>query len=160
MSRPFSYTQTILEGFIFQTECTRVRKHVTWKKFRSVRDLNPWPLRCRYSALPTELTSQLGAGLKSTTSLVVFLAARISYIRFFAAVHIYEFHISKIIIHDLNGLFGPNVLTSSQLASYLSWQSAAPVSQRSWVQIPYEPEFFSGLNSTTSSVVFLAAGIS
>ena len=31
-----------------------------WKKFRSVRDLNPWPLRC--SALPTELTSQLGPG--------------------------------------------------------------------------------------------------
>ena len=33
-----------------------------WKKFRPVRDLNPWPLRYRYSALPTELTSQLGAG--------------------------------------------------------------------------------------------------
>ena len=24
--------------------------------------MNPWPLRYRYSALPTELTSQLGAG--------------------------------------------------------------------------------------------------
>ena len=34
----------------------------TWKKFRPVRDLNPWPLRYRCSALPTELTSQLGAG--------------------------------------------------------------------------------------------------
>ena len=32
------------------------------KKFRPVRDLNPWPLRYRCSALPTELTSQLGAG--------------------------------------------------------------------------------------------------
>ena len=34
----------------------------TWaveKKFRPVRDLNPWPLRYRCSALPTELTSQL-----------------------------------------------------------------------------------------------------
>ena len=30
--------------------------------------------------------------------------------------------------------------------------SAIPV-QRSWVQIPYWPEFVSGLNSTTSSVV-------
>ena len=29
-----------------------------WKKFRPVRDLNPWPLRYRCSALPTELTSQ------------------------------------------------------------------------------------------------------
>ena len=29
---------------------------------RPVRDLKPWPLRYRCSALPTELTSQLGAG--------------------------------------------------------------------------------------------------
>ena len=33
-----------------------------WKKFRPVRDLNPWPLRYQCSALPTELTSQLRAG--------------------------------------------------------------------------------------------------
>ena len=33
-----------------------------WKKFRPVRDLNPWPMRYRCSALPTELTSQMGAG--------------------------------------------------------------------------------------------------
>ena len=33
-----------------------------WKKFRPVRDLNPWPLRYRCSVLPTELTSQLRAG--------------------------------------------------------------------------------------------------
>ena len=46
----------------------------------------------------------------------MFLAARISYIRFFTAVQIYEFHISKIIIHHLDGIFGPNILTSSQLA--------------------------------------------
>ena len=32
------------------------------KKFRPVRDLNPWPLRYWCSALPTEITSQLGAG--------------------------------------------------------------------------------------------------
>ena len=31
--------------------------------------------------------------------------------------------------------------------------------QRSRVQIPYGPEFFSGLISTTSSVVFIAARI-
>ena len=46
----------------------------------------------------------------------MFLAARISYIHLFTAVQIYEFHISKIIIHHLDGLFGPNILTSSQLA--------------------------------------------
>ena len=34
------------------------------KKFRPVRDLNPWTLRYQSSALPTELTSQLGAGSK------------------------------------------------------------------------------------------------
>ena len=38
----------------------------------------------------------------------------------------------------LDCLFGPNILTSSQLVS------AAPVSQRSWVKIPYGPEFFPG----------------
>ena len=98
------------------------------------------------------------SGLISTTSSVVFMAARISYILFFTAVHIYDFHISTIIIHHLDGLFGPNIMTSSQLVCQLSWQSSASVLQRSWVQIPYRPEFFfSGLISTTSSVVFIAA---
>ena len=46
---------------------------------------------------------------------VVFIATRISYILFFMAVHIYDFHISTIIIHHLDGLFGPNIMTSSQL---------------------------------------------
>ena len=46
----------------------------------------------------------------------MFLAARISYIRLFTALQIYELHIFKIIIHHLDGLFGPNILTSSQLA--------------------------------------------
>ena len=44
----------------------RVNIVKTWMKaifkFRPVRNLNPWPLRYRCSALPTELTSQLGAG--------------------------------------------------------------------------------------------------
>ena len=84
---------------------------------------------------------------------------RIAYIRFFTAVHIYDFHIFPVIIHHLEGLFGSNVMTSSQLACQLNWQSGAPVSQRSWVQIPYRPEFFSGLISTTRSVVFIAARI-
>ena len=54
--------------------------------------------------------------LLSTTNPAVFLAARISYIRLFTAVQLYEFHISNIIIHHLDGLFGPNILTKSQLA--------------------------------------------
>ena len=33
----------------------------TWINLRPVRDLNPWPLRYRCSALPTEPTSKLGA---------------------------------------------------------------------------------------------------
>ena len=37
------------------------------------------------------------SGLISITSSVVFIAARISYIRFFTAVQIYDFHISTII---------------------------------------------------------------
>ena len=37
---------------------------------------------------------------------------------------------------------------------------AAPVSQRSWVQIPYKPKiFFSGLIFTTAQVVFITAKI-
>ena len=38
-------------------------------------------------------------------------------------------------------------------------RSAAPVSQRSGVQDPYGPDFFLGLISTTSSIVFIAARI-
>ena len=79
---------------------------------------------------------------------------------FFTTVHEHDFHIFPvIIIHLLEGLFGSNFMSSSQLAFQLSWQSAAPVSQRSWVQIPYGPEFFPGLISTSSSVVFIAARI-
>ena len=68
--------------------------------------------------------------------------------KLFQLFHIYDFHISTIIIRHLDGSFGSNIMTSSQ------------VSQRSWVQIPYGPDFFSGLISTTSSVVFIAARIS
>ena len=45
-------------------------------------------------------------------------------------------------IHQFTGLFGSNIMIGSQLACQLSWQSAAPVSQRSWVPIPYRPQFF------------------
>ena len=110
--------------------------------------------------IQTNQSSPCFSGLISTTSSIVFLAARILYVCFFTAVHIYEFHISKIIIHHLDDVFGPNILTSSELACQVSWQSSAPVSQWSWVQIQYGPEFFSGLISTTSSVVFLAVRIS
>ena len=34
----------------------------------------------------------------------------------FTAMQKYEFHISIIIIHHLDGLFGPNISTSSQFA--------------------------------------------
>ena len=33
-----------------------------WKKFRPVQDWNPWLLWYQCSALPTKLTSQVGAG--------------------------------------------------------------------------------------------------
>ena len=35
----------------------------------------------------------------------------------------------------------------------------APVLQRSWVKIPYRPEFFSGLIFTTAQVVHITARI-
>ena len=40
----------------------RSNENEAWKKFRLVGDYNPWPLQYRCSALPTEPTSQLGAG--------------------------------------------------------------------------------------------------
>ena len=62
-------------------------------------------------------------------------------------------------IHRFDGFFGTNIRTSSQLACYVCWWSAAPVSQRSWVQIPYGPEFVSGLIFTAAWVVFITAKI-
>ena len=40
---------------------------------------------------------------------------RITHIRFFNR-SAYDFHIFKVIIHHLDGLFGSNIMTSSQLA--------------------------------------------
>ena len=55
----------------------------------------------------------------------------------------------------LHGFFGTNIVTSFQLACQLNWQSTAPVLQRSWIQIPYRPEFFSGLIFITAQVVMI-----
>ena len=40
-----------------------------------------------------------------------------------------------------------------------NYSGQVSVSQRSWVQIQYGPEFFAGLIFTTSSVVFITARI-
>ena len=50
-------------------------------------------------------------------------------------------------INHFMGLLGTKLTTSSQFACQLSWQSIASVSQRSWVQIPYN---FLGLIFTTA----------
>ena len=42
-------------------------------------------------------------------------------------------------VHHIKGLLRTNKMTSSQLE-----ENFAPVSQRSWVQLPYEREFFLG----------------
>ena len=62
--------------------------------------------------------------LLSNTSSVVFLAARISWIRFFTAVQIYEFHISQIIKGTwVAHFFGPcAVSTQNALESLLLLQ--------------------------------------
>ena len=52
-----------------------------WKKFRLVRDSNPWPLRYRCSALPIKVAS--------ITAMTILHLIRHS------AVHIYDFHIFK-----------------------------------------------------------------
>ena len=64
-------------------------------------------------------------------------------------MHIYDFHISTIIVHQLDGLFGPNLWT----------QSVDPIcGPNLWTQSVNF--FFSGVISTTSSVMFIAARIS
>ena len=73
----------------------------TWKKFRSVRDLNQLPLRYRCSARRTELTSVLRAGLY------------VGHIWKSYMLHIHDFHIFPGIIHRLEGLFGSNIVTNS-----------------------------------------------
>ena len=89
---------------------------------------------------------------------VVFIAARISYILFFTAVHIYDFHISTIIIHHLDGLFGPNIMTSPQLACSLVGRVLHQYCRgHGFKSHMGQNFFFSGLISTTSSVVFIAA---
>ena len=67
--------------------------------------------------------------------------------------------------HDLQ--FSEKLLSTSRIhvplivQSYINIFHAIPVqrSQRSWVQILYRPEFFSGLIFTTAQVVFITAKI-
>ena len=58
------------------------------------------------------------SGLISTTSSIVFIAARIFYVRFFTAVHIHDFHIS--IIMSVIALFSSffMTLTNQGLVGY------------------------------------------
>ena len=44
------------------SSCEIIKSLKSLKKFRPERDSSPWPLRYRFSALPTELSSHLGAG--------------------------------------------------------------------------------------------------
>ena len=46
------------------------------------------------------------------------------------------------------------------MALQLSWQSTAPVSQRSRIRFPFSPEFFPGFNFTTAQVMCITAMIS
>ena len=70
------------------------------------------------------------------------------------------FKYSQSLIHQFPGLnWETNIMTSSQLACWLSWQNTALVLQRPWIQIPYRPEFFSGLIFTSALEVFITANI-
>ena len=92
--------------------------------------------------------------LFSPTAQVMFITAKIASIFTpLSAVHIYDFHIFTNIYPLLYG-FSQLEPTYWQAPSWLFssvGKSTAPVSQRSWVQIPYRPEFFSGLIFTTCS---------
>ena len=96
--QPTIFCKICLVVFVWSSRetliCFKCRA-VFWVERISIRDLNPWPLRYRCSALPPELTSQLGATI-STTSSVVFITARIAYIRFlYRCAHIWFSYISS-----------------------------------------------------------------
>ena len=68
------------------------------------------------------------------------------------SAHIW-FSLSTIIIHHLDGLFGRNLMTSSQLAQLI--EPCTSITEVIGLN-PIQAWFFSGLISTTSSVVFIA----
>ena len=69
------------------------------------------------------------------------------------------FKYSQSFIHQFRGLYRTRIMTSSQLACQLSWQSTASISQRSLVQIPYRPKFFLGPIFATTQEVFITVKI-
>ena len=62
-------------------------------------------------------------------------------------IFIYILHLLRV-FYELTKWPAPRWLDSSVS------KSTAPVSQRSWIRIPFKPEFFSGFNFTTAQVVY------
>ena len=74
----------------------RINEHyLDCSENKAWKNLNPWPLRYRCSALSTELTSHVGAGPQFIDMIFINL---------------------KLFIFPFTGLFGTNIMTSSQLA--------------------------------------------
>ena len=125
--------------------------------------------RIRYRALCEKINENLWTADKDVkmkaicavinTIRAVVKIKSLSHLRLYPQFTHMIFIYSQSFIHHLTGLFGTNIVTSSQLACQLSWYSASPVSQRSGVQISYRPESFSGLIFTTVEVVFITAKI-
>ena len=106
-----------------------------WKQFRAVRDLNPWPLRYRCSALPTELYSFLQP---QCTYMLSYIYNDYSPLGGF----IWNQHNDQLPV----GLLAQLVERCSGIAEVMGLN---PV--RAWI--------LSGLISTTSSLVFITARI-
>ena len=107
------------------------------KKFRPVRDFNPWSLRYRCSALLTELTSQLGAGHYVGSQLTREVVNK--------RLWIYEIHIFELLIKTWIWK------RSSRCTNIAEVMGSNPV--QAWIF------FFSGLLFTTAQVVFITAKI-
>ena len=106
------------------------------KKFRPVRDFNPWPLWYWCSALLTELTSQLGAGHYVGSKLTREVVNK--------RLWIYEIHIFELRIKTWIWKW------SSRCTNIAEVMGSNPV--QAWI-------FFSGLLFTTAQVVFITAKI-
>ena len=76
------------------------------------------------------------------------------------AVHIYDFHISTVIYSSLHGFTTKQHNDQLPVGLLAQLLGTTPVSQKSWVQISYKPEFFfRPYFQQASQVVFIATKI-
>ena len=102
-----------------------------WKKFRLERDSNPWPLRCRCSALPSAVQIYV-------SHIYIHLFILHGYITNSQYDQLPVGLIAQLVEHctGIAEVMGSNPVQAWIFSGFLF------ASQRSWVRIPFKPEFF------------------